>query len=89
MYSDSIHVEVDMNATVVDLRYHMNQVLKALDRNEKVNVLYRGKIKGVIQPVGARGTTKVMDHAFFGCRSRKRSVEDIMNELRGGRHRAL
>ena len=28
-----------MKATVVDLRYKMNDVLKALDRNEKVTVL--------------------------------------------------
>ena len=39
-----------MKATVVDLRYKMNDVLKALDRNEKVTVLYRGKVKGVLVP---------------------------------------
>jgi hypothetical protein len=39
-----------MKATVVDLRYKMNDVLKALDRNEKVTVLYRGKVKGVLIP---------------------------------------
>ena len=39
-----------MRATVVDLRYKMNDVLKALERNEKVTVLYRGKIKGVLVP---------------------------------------
>ncbi len=27
------------------LRYKMNDVVKALDRNEKVTVLYHGKIK--------------------------------------------
>ena len=35
-----------MKATVVDLRYKMNDVLKVLDRNEKVTILYRGKVKG-------------------------------------------
>lgn len=41
-----------MEATVVDLQYHMNEVLKALDRNESVNVLYHGRIKGIIRPTG-------------------------------------
>jgi hypothetical protein len=35
-----------MKATVVDLRYKMNGVLKAFDRNEAVTILYRGKVKG-------------------------------------------
>jgi hypothetical protein len=41
-----------MKATIVDLRYRMKEVLKALDRKESVSVLYRGKVKGVITPVG-------------------------------------
>jgi hypothetical protein len=76
-----------MEATVVDLRYHMNEVLKALDRNESVSVLYRGKIKGVLRPAGKKTTTAVADHEFFGCRAPGRSVEQIMGQLRGGRHR--
>ena len=32
------------------LRCKMNDVLKALDKNEKVTVLYHGKIKGIIVP---------------------------------------
>ena len=39
-----------MKASVVDLRYKMNDILKALDRNETVSVLYHGKMKGVIIP---------------------------------------
>ncbi len=37
-----------MEATIVDLRYKMNDILKALNRNENVDVLYRGKLKGTI-----------------------------------------
>jgi hypothetical protein len=33
---------------VVDLRYKMNGILKTLDRNEEVTVLYHGKGKGII-----------------------------------------
>jgi len=78
-----------MEATVVDLRYHMNDVLKALERNESVSVLYRGKVKGVIRPAVRMTTTKVRAHAFFGSRSSLESVETTMGRLRGGRYNDL
>ena len=78
-----------MEATVVDLRYHMNEVLKALDRNESVSVLCRGKVKGIIRPAGRSTTTKVSAHAFFGCRASASSVQQVMDQLRGGRCRDL
>jgi hypothetical protein len=74
-----------MKATIVDLRYRMNDVLKALDRNETVTVLHRGKIKGVIRPVGDQASTKVEDDPFFGSRKSKEPVDKIMHRLRGGR----
>jgi len=41
MYKLSIHnKEVTMKATIVDLRYKMNEVLKALDKRETVTILY-------------------------------------------------
>lgn len=75
-----------MRATIVDLRYHMNDVLKALERNESVSVLYRGAVKGVIRPAGGAAAAKVSDHPFFGCRASKRPVDQIMGQLRGGRY---
>ena len=78
-----------MEATVVDLRYHMNDVLKALDRNESVRVLYRGKIKGVLRPAGRSSAAHVRAHAFFGCRAPVQAVGQIMDQLRGGRCRDL
>jgi len=78
-----------MEATVVDLRYHMNDVLKALDRNENVSVLYRGKVKGVIKAPVQSTTAKVRDHGFFGCRASSKSVTRIMDQIRGGRCRDL
>ena len=36
-----------MKASVVDLRYRINDILKAIDRNEEVTILYHGKIKGL------------------------------------------
>ena len=77
-----------MKATIVDLRYKMNDVLKALERNERVTVLYRGKIKGILIPSGGKKQMKITDHPFFGMSSRlgKKSVLDDMDDLRRGRY---
>ena len=78
-----------MKATVVDLRYRMNDILKALDRNEDISILYHGKFKGVIS--GCRPSTqmKVSEHPFFNMSAGRESVKKVMDELRGLRHRAL
>ena len=78
-----------MQATIVDLRYHMNNVLKALDRNEDVDILYRGKTKGVLIAQAKRSQGKVSDHPFFNMRSSRRSVDAEMASLRGGRYHDL
>jgi len=77
-----------VKATVVDLRYKMNDVLKALDRNEKVTVLYRGKVKGILVPAGEKKQLKIKDHPFFGMLSQdsSRPVADIIKELRRPRY---
>ena len=78
-----------MKATVVDLRYKMNDVLKALDRKEQVTVLYRGKIKGILMPAEKQITNlKISEHPFFGmiASSTSRSVLDELDTLRGSRY---
>lgn len=81
-----------MQATIVDLRYKMKEVLKALDRKEPVTIVYHGKEKGVILPSGSHGGKyqKAADHPFFGsAQSDAPDVAARMEELRGGRYRAL
>ena len=78
-----------MQATVVDLRYHMNDVLKALDRNENVDILYRGQRKGVLVAKADRAGGNVKDHPFFNMRASEGSVAAKMNDLRGGRYRDI
>ena len=78
-----------MQATIVDLRYHMNDVLKALDRNEDVDIFYRGKKKGVLTAQVTSSAGKVSKHPFFNMRSSHQSVEAEMTALRGGRYRDL
>jgi hypothetical protein len=78
-----------MKATVVDLRYRMNDVLKALDRNEDVSILCHGKTKGVLSARPTRKIGKVTEHPFFNMARRKGSVADEVERLRGGRYRDL
>ena len=79
-----------MNATVIDLRYKMSQVLSALDNREIVNVLYHGKLKGVIMPVIIKNDILAQNHEYFGSnQSGLNSVEDEMISLRGGRYRDI
>jgi antitoxin (DNA-binding transcriptional repressor) of toxin-antitoxin stability system len=75
-----------MKATVVDLRYRMNEVLKALDRGEKVTLLYHGKVKGTIVPVISDQITSVAEHPFFNMAGEESgTVRQQMDALRGSR----
>lgn len=78
-----------MKATIVDLRYRMKDVLRALDRNEEVRVLCHGKLKGIIKPASSATTMRVQDHPFFGMSPSGPPVAEEMERLRGGRHRDL
>jgi hypothetical protein len=78
-----------MKATILDLRYRMNDVLKALDRNETVAILYHGKQKGVLTPETGVSSARVREHPFFNMRKGGTSVDLEMSKIRGGRYRAL
>lgn len=77
-----------MKATIVDLRYKMKDILKALDRNESVTVLYHGKTKGIIVPAKSQGLKKIKDHPLFGmfAKDTQKSVSDELDELRTPRY---
>lgn len=76
-----------MKASVVDLRYKMNDVLKALDRNEDVLVLYHGKVKGRLTACSDTVSGKTADYPFFGLlSSADEPVSDIMSRLRKRRY---
>ena len=78
-----------MKATIVDLRYRMKDVLRALDRREDVSILYHGRLKGIIVAQGTGTQARVEQHPFYNMRSSKVSVDDEIDRMRGGRHRAL
>jgi predicted nucleotide-binding protein (sugar kinase/HSP70/actin superfamily) len=55
-----------MDASILDLRYKMKDVLKAINRNERVRILYHGKVKGEIVPSKSNRTLKTINHPIFG-----------------------
>jgi antitoxin (DNA-binding transcriptional repressor) of toxin-antitoxin stability system len=81
-----------MDATIVDLRYRMKEVLRAIDRGETVTVLYRGKAKAKLTPVGPapddpRPRTK--DQPLFGIWKNREDLRDpasYVRNLRRPRH---
>lgn len=76
-----------MKASIVDLRYKTNDILKALDRNESVTVLYHGKVKGIIKPVQNKTDLKIKEHPFFGMNSEtEESVAAELDNLRKPRY---
>jgi hypothetical protein len=80
-----------MKATIVDLRYKMKDILKALERKEKVAIMYHGKQKGVIIPNTETKAKQlqVSEHPFFGMLDHDTDVNEVMTQLRGGRYRAV
>ena len=76
-----------MKASMVDLRYKTNDILKALDRNESVTVLYHGKVKGIIKPAREKSELKIKDHPFFGMyEESEKTVLEELEDMRQPQH---
>ncbi len=77
-----------MKATIVDLRYRMKDVLRAIDRGEAVTVLYRGKEKAKLMPIWTRAeasnrnSVKTEDQPFFGMWSDREDQAEPASYLR-------
>ena len=72
-----------MNATVLDLRTNMKDIIKALNRNEEVTLTYRGKKKAVIVP--CKEETDVIsasEHLAFGIWKNRDDLEDVERHVR-------
>jgi hypothetical protein len=78
-----------MEASIVDLRYKMKNVLQSLERNESVRILYHKAWIGTIVPRRLRkGLKKIKDHPFFGMHSNEQeTVDEQMERLRGERYK--
>ena len=79
-----------MKASFVDLRKKSGEILRALERNESVTLLYRGKPKAIIQPIqesGKRRIEKVEDHPAFGMWADREDMKDPAAYVRKIRRR--
>jgi antitoxin (DNA-binding transcriptional repressor) of toxin-antitoxin stability system len=67
-----------MRASILDLRRRMRDVLKALQRNERVSLTHRGKVIGMIQPAsnGKTGKKDICDHPAFGMWADREDMKD-------------
>jgi len=73
-----------METSLSELICKIRDILRALEQNEEITLLYRGRVKCVIVPAG--NTKKVREHPFFGMNCKDaRPVSEIMDELRGDR----
>jgi hypothetical protein len=73
-----------MKLPILDLRRRMRDVLRALEPNETVTILYRGQEKGVIQPVGRpKGRARsVAKHPAFGVWKDRKDAEPVDHFVR-------
>ena len=67
-----------MEASVLDLRERMREVMTAIDRHETVTLTHRGKRRAVIVPLAQTKKTKVKasDLAAFGMWSDRPEMAD-------------
>jgi prevent-host-death family protein len=65
-----------MEARIVDLRYRMKDVLRALERGETVTVLHRGKPKARIVPIDDDKRVKAEDMEAFGMWKDREDMKD-------------
>jgi len=71
----------------------MREVLGALERNESVTILHRGKAKAVLTPVAEQtAKTRVADHPAFGMWADRAELADVkaaVRQIRRGRTDAV
>lgn len=83
-----------MQASFVELRTKANEILQAIERNETVTLLYRGRPKAVIKPIVDRETPpmKAEDHPAFGMWKDRDDLENVdaaVRAMRRGRFDAI
>lgn len=79
-----------MEASILDLRRRMADVLHALDRNESVTISYRGHRKAVLVPASPpagerRSVAKLAGFGMWKDRECLRDVAAHVRNLRKGR----
>ena len=84
-----------MKASFVDLRKKSSEIIRALGRNERVTVLYRGKPAAIMRPIGEESEEAIgnaKDHPAFGLWADHQDMKDVaahVRQMRKGRFDAL
>jgi hypothetical protein len=84
-----------MKASFVDLRKKSAEIIRALDRNEKITIFYRGRPKAIMQPIGGKQpgpVAKAEEDPTFGMWADRDDLKDVatyVRKLRKGRYDAL
>lgn len=67
-----------MKATMLDFRKQPGRIMKALERNESVTLLYRGKERGILYPFprGRQGAANLAEHPAFGMWKDRKDLKD-------------
>ena len=73
-----------MEASILDLRRRMADVLRALDRNESVQILHRGRQRAILIPTGPpRGQMRpVSSLPAFGMWNDHKALHDVPAHVR-------
>ena len=74
-----------MQASFVDLRTKSAEIIRALDRNEQVTLLYRGRPKAIILPISNAGSgpkMKTADHPAIGMWADRDDLQDVTAHVR-------
>jgi antitoxin (DNA-binding transcriptional repressor) of toxin-antitoxin stability system len=82
-----------MKASILDLRRRMAEVLRALDRNEPVKILYRGRERAILLPTrnGQQEVPTIKKHPVFGMWKDHEELADVgayVRKLRKSRFHA-
>jgi len=83
-----------MEASVLDLRRRMRDILRAVERGESVTLLHRGRRKAVIVPADRSAAAKddVRTHPAFGMWKDREDLRDVagaVRKIRRGRGHAV
>jgi hypothetical protein len=73
-----------MKASILDLRRRMAEVLRALDRNEPVKILYRGRERAILLPTRKRRqeALTIKKHPAFGMWKDYEEIADVVAHVR-------
>ena len=80
-----------MQASILDLRRRMSGILRAMERQEPVTIMYRGRKKGVLVPAGARPLPRgtLRRHPAFGMWKDRKDLADVPGHVRALRRGRL